>query len=618
MSSKVYFTRKITAEQVLKLCKFLSHKLCGNVAVKVHSGEVGNQNFLRPDFWRPVLKHVGGTVCECNTAYDGQRNTTEKHLAAIKLHGWTEFPVDLLDAEGPDLELDVPEGKCIQKNYVGKNLKKYDSLLVLSHFKGHPMGGYGGALKQLSIGLASSYGKAYIHGAGVPEHIWSADHDSFLDSMADAAKSIVDRFAGKAVYINVMKNMSVDCDCCAVAEDPCMKDIGILISDDPVAIDQACIDLVYAATDDPGQKHLLERIESRNGVRTIEAAAALGIGSREYELIDVDHRPDYDLSKKILRETAPQLAYDGSADWKERARAKLSELLGLHRFAAVDPAVEIEFTKQIEGATEIRFTFASEAGYRVPCHLLLPEGAENPPVMICLQGHSKGMHISLGRPKFHGDQETMSGGDRDFCVRAIREGYAAIAMEQRHFGECGGNPGGPACYEPSMTALMIGRTAIGERVWDAMRLIDVIKSTFADKVDTDRICCMGNSAGGTVTAYLGALEDRLTLVMPSSALSTYAASIGGMQHCLCNYIPNISLFFDMGDLIAMACPTKYVQVNGVEDHIFPMEGAREVFAHGQTAYADAGKEKDLRLVEGDGGHRFYADAAWPVVHELMK
>jgi hypothetical protein len=255
------------------------------VAVKVHSGEEGNQNFLRPDFWKPMVDYVGGTVVECNTAYEGSRNTTGAHLKTLKKHGWNDyFTVDLLDAEGPDLELPIIGGKVIKKNFVGKDLANYDSLLVLSHFKGHPMGGYGGALKQLSIGTASSFGKAYIHGAGVPEEIWTADHDLFLESMADAASSVVEYFHGNAVYINVMKNMSVDCDCCAVAEDPCMKDIGILISLDPVAIDQACLDLVYAAVDDPGRDHLLERIESRNGVHTIEAAAALGIGSREYEL----------------------------------------------------------------------------------------------------------------------------------------------------------------------------------------------------------------------------------------------------------------------------------------------------------------------------------------------
>ena len=288
MKSKVYFSREITAEKVLELYKLLGKPLDGNVAIKVHSGETGNQNFLRPAFWKPVIDYVGGTVVEANTAYDGTRNTTTKHLVTIREHGWNkDYDVEILDDEGPDMVLDIPDGKVIQKNYVGKNLAKYDSLLVLSHFKGHPMGGYGGALKQLSIGIASSFGKAYIHGAGVPEDIWTAEHDSFLRSMADAAGSVVDYFKGNAVYVNVMKNMSVDCDCCAVAEDPCMKDIGILVSLDPIAIDQACIDLVYAATDDPGQSHLLERIESRNGVLTIEAAAEQGYGSREYELIEV-------------------------------------------------------------------------------------------------------------------------------------------------------------------------------------------------------------------------------------------------------------------------------------------------------------------------------------------
>ena len=287
MKSNVYFSKEITPEKVLELYRLLGKELTGKVAVKVHSGEIGNQNFLKPDFWRPVIEEVKGTVVECNTAYDGGRDTTEKHLKTIDKHGWNVFDFDLLDAEGPDLELDIPDGKKIKKNYVGKNLKKYDSLLVLSHFKGHPMGGYGGALKQLSIGIASSYGKAYIHGVGVTKDIWTSDHDSFLESMADAAGSVVEYFNKNIVYINVMKNLSVDCDCCAVAEDPCMKDIGILVSDDPIAIDQACIDLVYAAKDDPGQKHLLERIESRNGVHTIEAAAEHGYGSREYELIQV-------------------------------------------------------------------------------------------------------------------------------------------------------------------------------------------------------------------------------------------------------------------------------------------------------------------------------------------
>ena len=285
MKSKVYFTREITPEKVVALYQALGQELPGKVAVKVHSGEQGNQNFLKPEFWKPMIEQVKGTVVECNTAYPGERNTTEKHEATMEKHGWTKyFPVDIMDAEGPDLELPIPKGVKIQKDYVGKHMANYDSMLVLSHFKGHPMGGFGGALKQLSIGCASSFGKAYIHGAGKPDEMWTTEQNAFLESMADAASAVVDYYKGNMVFINVMKNMSVDCDCCAVAEDPCMADIGMLASLDPIAVDQACLDLVYAA-DDPGRDHLVERIESRNGVHTVEAAAALGFGSREYELI---------------------------------------------------------------------------------------------------------------------------------------------------------------------------------------------------------------------------------------------------------------------------------------------------------------------------------------------
>ena len=289
MRSKVYFTKTITPEKVLELYKLLGKELGGNVAIKVHSGEPGNQNFLKPEFWKEIVAHVGGTIVECNTAYDGERNDTQRHVAVFKKHGWVDCygAVDLLDASGPDMVLPIPNGLVIKENYVGKDLANYDSLLVLSHFKGHPMGGFGGALKQLSIGIASSYGKAYIHGAGKPEDIWTANQDDFKRSMADAASSVVDYFKGNAVYINVMKNMSVDCDCCAVAEDPAIADIGMLISLDPVAIDQACLDLVYAS-EDPGRDHLIERIESRHGVLTVEAAAELGVGSREYEMIEVE------------------------------------------------------------------------------------------------------------------------------------------------------------------------------------------------------------------------------------------------------------------------------------------------------------------------------------------
>lgn len=288
MAAKVYFTKTITPEKTVEMYKALGKELKGRIAVKVHSGEAGNQNFLRPEFWRDIVELTGGTVTECNTAYEGERNTTEKHLKTLSEHGWSKiFKVDLLDAEGPDMVLDFPAGKRIKKNYVGKNLANYDSLLVLSHFKGHPMGGFGGALKQLSIGIASSYGKGYIHGAGNPDKFWDTPGDNFIEAMADAAASVIEYFKGNAAYINVMKNMSVDCDCCAVAEDPCMRDMGILASLDPVALDKACIDLVYAAKDDPGQKHMLERIESRNGVHIIDSAEKLGCGTTDYELITV-------------------------------------------------------------------------------------------------------------------------------------------------------------------------------------------------------------------------------------------------------------------------------------------------------------------------------------------
>ena len=286
--AKVYFTKEITPEKMVEMFKILQKDLPGKVAVKVHSGEKGNQNFLRPEFMKPIVDYVNGTIVECNTAYAGQRNDTEKHKKLMEEHGWSKcFEVDILDEEGNDLELEIPEGQVIRKNYIGKNISRYDSMLVLSHFKGHPMGGYGGALKQLSIGCASSFGKAYIHGAGKPEEIWSADHDKFLESMADSASSVVKYFEGKIAYINVMCNMSVDCDCCATAEDPCMKDIGILASIDPVALDKACVDLVYKS-EDVGRDHLIERIESRNGTHTIDEAEKRGIGTKEYELIEVE------------------------------------------------------------------------------------------------------------------------------------------------------------------------------------------------------------------------------------------------------------------------------------------------------------------------------------------
>lgn len=291
--AKVYFTREISADSVVKMYKALGKELIGKVAVKVHSGEKGNQNYLHPEFMRAMIEYVGGTVVECNTAYEGARNYTDKHRKLMEEHGWTKyFNVDIMDASGPDMKLDIPDGRVIKENFVGKNMVNYDSALVLSHFKGHPMGGYGGALKQLSIGFASTEGKVWIHSAGTNKDqntLWDnlPLQDKFLEAMADAANSVHKYFNGNIAYINMMCNLSVDCDCCAVAEDPCMKDIGILSSLDPVALDKACIDLIYNS-DDEGRNHFVERVERQNGKHIIDVSEMLGTGTKEYELINVD------------------------------------------------------------------------------------------------------------------------------------------------------------------------------------------------------------------------------------------------------------------------------------------------------------------------------------------
>lgn len=288
----VFFTPDITPENVVKMYELLGVKLPGKVAVKVHSGEDGNQNYLRPEFLKPIVKEVDGTIVECNTAYDGARDTTEKHEKLMAKHGWSEvFPVDIMDADGPssDLIFPIENGRVLKQNHVGGHLANYASLLVVSHFKGHPMGGFGGALKQLSIGCASNQGKVNIHTAGASLNqgeFWEkiAEQDDFLEAMAEAAETVVNHFGSNAAFINIACNLSVDCDCCAVAEDPCMKDIGIFASLDPVAIDQACIDAVVNS-DDPGRDHLLERINSKHGTKTIDDAARLGYGSKDYELV---------------------------------------------------------------------------------------------------------------------------------------------------------------------------------------------------------------------------------------------------------------------------------------------------------------------------------------------
>lgn len=325
-------------------------------------------------------------------------------------------------------------------------------------------------------------------------------------------------------------------------------------------------------------------------------------------------------NRELLQNIEPQMSYCGEnyEEWKKEARKKLSSLVGLDKFTLVDDKLEIEYETELENAIEIRFTYQSEEGYRAPAHIFLPKNTPNPPVMICLQGHSTGMHISFGRPKISGDEELIKGGDRDFCVRALKEGFAAIALEQRAFGESSiRDTGDRMCLQSSMTSLMLGRTTIGERVWDVMRLIDVIEKYFSDKVDIKRICLMGNSGGGTATAYTAALEDRIFLAMPSCAMCTYKDSIGAMHHCACNYVPDIANYFDMNDLIAMAYPTVYIQVNGIEDPIFPLSGAEEVFQKGKKIYEQNGCADRCVMVKGKGSHRFYADDAWPIVHKVL-
>lgn len=289
--SKVYFSKIISDDRIVDIYKCLNQELKGNVAVKVHSGEEGNQNYLKPQFLEKIISYVNGTVVECNTAYAGSRDETSKHKELIKKHGWNMYKFDLLD-EFEDMEIKLPYGKVIKKNYLGKNITKYDSMLVISHFKGHPIGGYGGALKQLSIGCASTRGKCYIHTVGKvtsKDELWNnlPEQNLFLEAMADAAKSVVSYFNSNILYINIMCNLSVDCDCCSNAEEPCMNDIGILASNDPVALDKACLDLIYNSNDS-GKEHFIERVESRNGVHTIYSAYELNLGDINYELINID------------------------------------------------------------------------------------------------------------------------------------------------------------------------------------------------------------------------------------------------------------------------------------------------------------------------------------------
>lgn len=329
----------------------------------------------------------------------------------------------------------------------------------------------------------------------------------------------------------------------------------------------------------------------------------------------------YDYNKEKLRETVSSMSYSGGdfAQWKMTARNQLRELLGLERFVKTAPEVVVEYERMQDGVKEIRFTFQSEAGYRVPCHLFLPMNIRKPPVMLCIQGHSKGMHVSMGKIRYDDDAVLVNQDDQDFCVQAVANGFAAVALEQRNFGECGhGQNSGPQCFESAMTALLTGRTTVGERVWDICRLIDVLEAEFHDLLNLEVLCCVGHSGGGTAVTYTAALEDRIKLVMPSCAMCTFKDSIGAMHHCACNYVPKIANYFEMSDLMAMAYPKYFVQVSGMEDDIFPVDAAQAVFEKGKEAYAEQGRGERCALIKGAGGHRFYAAQAWPVVHRFLE
>ena len=325
---------------------------------------------------------------------------------------------------------------------------------------------------------------------------------------------------------------------------------------------------------------------------------------------------------EVVSMTKPSMRYDGKGDfslWQKEAKAKLAELLGMDKFEKCDPHFTIEHEKETNEYKEYRFVIESEPGYNVPCVLRVPTGVKGKlPLIVCLQGHSKGFHISLGVPKYEGDEETINGGDRDFVVRAIKEGYCALAIEQRNFGECTGKPDNPTpnCLVSSLIATLVGRTTIGERVWDTSRAIDAVLEHF-DFVDEDRILCMGNSGGGTSTCYIACMDERIALAMPSCAVCTYKDSIGAMYHCACNYVPNIAQYFDMADLGGIIAPRKMIVVNGVEDPIFPKHGVNETVEIMKELYNYAGAPENVAHVEGPGGHRFYADLAWPVLHKMM-
>ena len=319
----------------------------------------------------------------------------------------------------------------------------------------------------------------------------------------------------------------------------------------------------------------------------------------------------------LMKQVQP--AYRRGADepleaWQEKARARLGELLGMARMTPTEPDFRIEWTQQKDGYTETRFLFQSEPETDVCCHLLVPDGAAGKlPFIVCLQGHSRGMHISLGTPMYEGDEKSIAGG-RDFARQIVARGQAALAIEQRGFGQRGGTPE-PACQQPAVQAMMLGRTLIGERCWDISRALDVALANFP-VLDGTRIGIMGNSGGGTATIYAAALDTRFTAAMPSCAFCGYLPSIGAQHHCICNYVPGIMNEFDMSDLAGLIAPRPLVIVNGKEDTIFPLASAQEQAAIARTYYAAANADSAMRHVIGSEGHRFYPVEAWPVFDEV--
>lgn len=328
----------------------------------------------------------------------------------------------------------------------------------------------------------------------------------------------------------------------------------------------------------------------------------------------------FEFERGLFAKTVPRFRYregENVVERRERVRKKLWELLGLDLFEPCDPRVEFGAAIETENYRKTEFTFQSEAGYAIPCRILFPSSGLKPTPVICLQGHTTGMHISLGEQIYPADKAEIENGDRDLGIRAVKEGFAAVIMEQRYMGECGGDENGPSCLKGrSLASLLIGRNAIGERVWDVSRLIDVLEKEFRDKLNLNNIICTGNSGGGTTTFYAACMDERIKTAIPSCSFCSYYDSIVSIRHCACNYIPNAGLWFDMGDLGGVIAPRRFIVVAGRDDDIFPLEGVKKSFELTRRVYEAAGVPDNCRLVIGEGGHRFYADDAWKAYREI--